>query len=140
MPLSEEITTLTGEKVDRIVVPKGMRVRIPIATVNHMASIWGPDSKEFVPERWIDEVGLTEKAKEIHGFSHLLSFIDGARSCLGKVFAITEFKVRGRKLFDALSNSSCLPFSSVTGQCLGRPVCSHSELSICTPGWGRYTS
>lgn len=94
MPLSEETTTLSGEKVDRLIIPKGMHVTVPISTINRLESVWGPDAKEFVPERWIDEAGLTQRAKEIHGFSHMLTFVDGARTCLGKGFAIAEFKVR----------------------------------------------
>ncbi|KAL5488445.1 hypothetical protein ACEPAI_6563 [Sanghuangporus weigelae] len=55
--------------------------------------IWGSDAKEFEPERWMDnESGLTSKAKEVQGYHHILSFIDGPRTCLGRAFAIAEFK------------------------------------------------
>lgn len=71
-----------------------MSVTVPIRTVNRSSAIWGPDSKEFKPERWLDEDKLSERAKEIQGFSHLLTFVEGARTCLGKGFAVAEFKVR----------------------------------------------
>ena len=49
---------------------------------------------EFKPERWLDgERGLTEKSKDFQGYHHLLTFGDGARFCLGRVFAIAELKV-----------------------------------------------
>ena len=34
------------------------------------------------------ETGIPEKAREIHGYSHLLAFSDGPRTCLGRQFAI----------------------------------------------------
>ncbi|KAH0826177.1 hypothetical protein J3R83DRAFT_5601 [Lanmaoa asiatica] len=36
--------------------------------------------------------GIPAKAKEIQGHRHLLTFVDGPRTCLGKNFALTEFK------------------------------------------------
>jgi cytochrome P450 len=72
--------------------------------MNRATAIWGPDAKEFKPERWLDnESGLTARAKEIQGYHHLLTFIDGPRTCLGKGFALTEFKVSRR--FDGRSGS-----------------------------------
>lgn len=57
-------------------------------------AIWGPDAKEFKPERWLNNrEGLTAKAKEIQGYHHILTFVDGPRICLGRVFAFTEMKV-----------------------------------------------
>lgn len=80
--------------VNCINIARGAAVAIPIRGVNRSTSIWGPDAKEFVPERWLeDEKGLTTKAKEVQGYHHLLSFVDGPRTCLGRAFAIAEFKV-----------------------------------------------
>jgi cytochrome P450 len=62
--------------------------------VNRSTSIWGADAKEFKPQRWLDEGGTPEKAKEIQGYRHLLTFADGSRTCLGRGFALAEFKVR----------------------------------------------
>jgi cytochrome P450 len=62
--------------------------------MNRATSIWGPEAKEFVPERWLeDEKGLPTRAKDIQGYHHLLTFVDGPRTCLGKGFALAEFKV-----------------------------------------------
>lgn len=62
--------------------------------MNRSTSFWGPDAKEFKPERWLDdESGVPEKAKEVQGYHHLLTFVDGPRTCLGKGFALAEFKV-----------------------------------------------
>ena len=94
IPLSAPLTTATGEQVDRIIVAEGELVSVPIRAINRSEAIWGSDAKEFIPERWLDEEkGLTAKAKEVQGYHHLLSFVDGPRTCLGRAFALAEFKV-----------------------------------------------
>jgi cytochrome P450 len=37
--------------------------------------------------------GVNLKAKEIVGHRHILTFSDGPRTCLGKGFALVNFKV-----------------------------------------------
>ena len=92
--MSEPITTANGKVVDSISIAKGETIVISIKALNKMEKLWGQNSKQFVPERWLDENGLSMKAKELPGYHHVLSFVDGARMCLGKTFAIAEFKVR----------------------------------------------
>jgi len=77
---------------ESISVAKGTFISIPIASINCSTAIWGPDAKQFKPDRWLTEEGISGKAKEVQGHRHLLTFIDGPRTCLGKDFAITEFK------------------------------------------------
>jgi Cytochrome P450 len=67
-------------------------VSIPIRSINRSEKFWGPDAKEFKPERWI-EGGIQGDANEIQGYRHLLSFADGPKMCLGKPFALATFKV-----------------------------------------------
>ena len=86
--------TTSGEIVDQITVAPGTNLIIPIRAINRSEAFWGADAKEFKPERWLEnEAGLTPESKEIPGYHHLLSFIDGPRICLGKLFAVAEFKV-----------------------------------------------
>ena len=92
--LQGPVPTVSGEVVNQITIGAGSSIIIPIKAVNLSEAIWGPDAKEFKPERWLeDEIGLTPKSKEMPGYHHLLSFIDGPRTCLGKQFAVAEFKV-----------------------------------------------
>ena len=94
IPLSAPVTTAKGEVVDCISVARGSSITVPIRVVNNSEEIWGPDAKDFKPERWLDnEAGLTPKAKELQGYHHIMSFIDGQRICLGRAFAVAEFKV-----------------------------------------------
>ena len=95
IPLNEPVTTASGEAVDQITVGAGMSLIIPIRAINRSDAFWGPDAKEFKPERWLEnEAGLTPQSKEIPGFHHFFTFNDGPRICLGKLFAVAEFKVR----------------------------------------------
>ena len=89
-----------GEVVDRVQVAAGATVGAPIRLINRSKAIWGNDAHEFVPSRWMSsEASLPEKVKEIHGYSHILTFVDGQRTCLGKQFAILEFKVLSSTMF-----------------------------------------
>ncbi|KAJ7744174.1 cytochrome P450 [Mycena metata] len=92
IPVSEPITTASGEVVDSIVVPKGTIVTVPIRYMNQAEVFWGPNSREFEPERWLTLADDPLRAKEIQGHRHLITFLDGPRTCLGKSFALAEFK------------------------------------------------
>jgi cytochrome P450 len=92
IPLSEPVRTKSGEMTDSISIAKGTLITISGAAINRSSAIWGPDAKEFMPDRWLSEGGISGKAKEVQGHRHLLTFVDGPRTCLGKDFAIAEFK------------------------------------------------
>ena len=94
IPLSVPIQTADNKIVDSISVAAGQVVSIPIRAINRSSKFWGPDAKEFKPERWIEEGGIQGNANEIQGYHHLLSFADGPKICLGKSFALAAFKVR----------------------------------------------
>ncbi|KAG1857750.1 cytochrome P450 [Suillus subalutaceus] len=93
IPLSEPVCTRSGKMTDSISIAKGSSIVISIRAINRSSAIWGPDAKEFKPDRWLTEDGISGKAKEIQGHRHLMTFVDGPRTCLGKDFAIAEFKV-----------------------------------------------
>ncbi|KAG7095348.1 hypothetical protein E1B28_006108 [Marasmius oreades] len=83
------ITVRKAEKTDYIegiLVPKGTLLWIPIRVVNTWKEIWGEDSEEFRPKRWLD------LPKEYHPSLSLLSFIAGPHACIGKTMAIVEMK------------------------------------------------
>ena len=78
-----------------LVIAKGTVITSPIRALNRSSALWGPNAKEFVPERWLDDMSgvVGCKAKEIVGHKHILTFSDGPRTCLGKGFASANFKV-----------------------------------------------
>ena len=94
IPLSKPIHTTSGSLVSELVLAKGQAVHIPIAFINNSQEIWGPDVKEFKPERWLNpDTTLTGEAKAIQGHHHIMTFSDGPRFCLGRHFALANFKV-----------------------------------------------
>ena len=93
LPLSEPIVTAKGQTVSSFSISKGTAVTVPIRCINRSEAFWGPDAKEFNPERWLDESADGLRMKEVQGHRHLLTFVDGPRTCLGKGFALAEFKV-----------------------------------------------
>ncbi|KAH8798002.1 cytochrome P450 [Flagelloscypha sp. PMI_526] len=92
IPLSKPLTTSAGDVVDRLTIAKGTQVTVPIGTINCSPEFWGPNAKEFNPSRWLDVSSKSIPAKEIQGHRHLLTFSDGPRTCIGKSFAVIEFK------------------------------------------------
>ncbi|KAG5651864.1 hypothetical protein H0H81_007144 [Sphagnurus paluster] len=78
--------------MDSVFVARGTTVRVPISCINRAEALWGPDAKTFRPERWLDGSLEGMRAAEVQGVRHLLSFVDGPRTCLGRAFALTEFK------------------------------------------------
>ncbi|KAG2753528.1 hypothetical protein P692DRAFT_201892021, partial [Suillus brevipes Sb2] len=70
-------------------------VVVPFAALNCSVRMWGPDAKTFKPSRWFEGDENTRSARDaLHGYRHSMTFGDGARMCLGRLFALTEFKVR----------------------------------------------
>ncbi|KAF7289757.1 hypothetical protein MIND_01349300 [Mycena indigotica] len=92
IPLSEPITAKSGELVTQIAVPKDTVVTVSIRCMNRSTAFWGPDAAEFRPERWLTFDVDDLRAKAIQGHRHLITFLDGPRQCLGKQFALAEFK------------------------------------------------
>ncbi|KAK7053758.1 cytochrome P450 [Favolaschia claudopus] len=90
IPLGTPILTPSGETISSIVVAKGTVIVEPIRAINRSEAMWGPDAKEFKPERWFSDITTT--ANQLQGYRHLLTFHDGPRTCLGKAFALAEFK------------------------------------------------
>lgn len=94
IPFSAPIKTSSGEEVSSLVIKKGETITAPILYMNRAEMFWGPNATEFEPERWVEPEGKgVAGAKEIQGHRHLLTFSDGARFCLGRNFALVEFKV-----------------------------------------------
>lgn len=94
IPLGKPLRTSDGKVVDSVSVAKGTIVHIPIAAVNRSEVLWGPNAKDFDPNRWLDNSISQHRASEISGYGHLLTFAGGPRMCPGKAFAITEMKVK----------------------------------------------
>ncbi|THU84114.1 cytochrome P450 [Dendrothele bispora CBS 962.96] len=90
---SSSSTTTSSSQTSGVAIPKGTSITIPIRGINRSEAFWGEDAKSFRPERWLENgAGIPDAAKEVSGHRHLLTFVDGPRTCLGKGFALAEFK------------------------------------------------
>ncbi|KAG2341448.1 cytochrome P450 [Suillus weaverae] len=93
IPLSEPMRTAAGNFTESVCISKGTVVVIPLAALNCSVSMWGPEATAFKPSRWFEGDEGTHGAREtLHGYRHLMTFGDGARMCLGRLFALTEIK------------------------------------------------
>ncbi|KAM6495423.1 Cytochrome P450 [Amanita muscaria] len=90
VPLSSPMKTSSGKMLDTLFVPKGTTVATPFVHINRNEAFWGPNAKQFVPERWLEENPYP--SKDFSGYRHLYTFSDGPRICLGRMFALGEFK------------------------------------------------
>jgi len=85
---------IAGTEIKEIRVKAGQSVNIPVRDgVNVDEEIWGPDAATFRPERWIDPDGLPEAVDLIRAQGHMLTFGDGPKVCMGRLFALAEFKI-----------------------------------------------
>lgn len=81
LPLSVPVTTAHGEVVDRVHVPAGTVLVLPANALHVAEAVWGGDAKVFEPARWLEGLAnVPERAREIQGHRHLLTFIDGPRA------------------------------------------------------------
>nr|ACN33715.1 unknown [Zea mays] len=71
-------------KLGGVHIPKGVSIYIPVSTMHLDPELWGPDVKEFNPERFSDV------RPQLHSY---LPFGAGARTCLGQGFAMAELKI-----------------------------------------------
>ncbi|KAK4766152.1 hypothetical protein SAY87_007794 [Trapa incisa] len=72
---------------DGTVLKKGTKVLYVIYAMGRMEAIWGPDCKEFKPERWLrDGRFMSESAYKFTAFN------GGPRLCLGRDFAYYQMK------------------------------------------------
>jgi cytochrome P450 len=75
------VTLADGTIADKLYVPAGTRVAVPIAVVNRMHSLWGDDAWDFKPERWLhDGSHVPAAVQDIQGHRHLTTFISGPKT------------------------------------------------------------
>ncbi|ESK86852.1 cytochrome p450 [Moniliophthora roreri MCA 2997] len=92
IPLGEGYTGKDGKMKDHVRVKKGQMILINIQAMNRSKKIWGEDAHEFKPDRW-DDLPSTVAASGMPGvWSHMLTFLGGARSCIGWRFSLAEMR------------------------------------------------
>ncbi|KAH0585126.1 hypothetical protein H2248_008385 [Termitomyces sp. 'cryptogamus'] len=94
LPLSVPIEGLDNRNMKSIFVPAGTKLFVSIRDINRDPTLSGPDSFEWKPERWI-----SRKLRQ-------MTFLGGARACIGFKFSELEIGCIGQVNFQA----SLLPF------------------------------
>lgn len=79
---------LERTQIGHVDVPKGVCIWSLIPTLHRDPDIWGPDAHVFHPERFAN--GVTKACKSPQAY---VPFGVGARSCLGRNFAMAQLKV-----------------------------------------------
>ncbi|RLM98512.1 hypothetical protein C2845_PM06G18260 [Panicum miliaceum] len=74
-------------QLGRLRAPRGTYLFVPVSTMHHDASIWGPTARRFDPGRFRD--GVAAACKHPQAF---MPFGLGARTCLGQNLALVEVK------------------------------------------------
>ncbi|KAI3460635.1 hypothetical protein Pfo_017298 [Paulownia fortunei] len=75
-------------KFGNIHIPKGVNIWILVTTLHTDPDIWGPDSYQFKPDRFVN--GITGACKLPHLY---MPFGIGPRMCLGLNLAMVELKI-----------------------------------------------
>lgn len=92
IPLSQPITTRSGDVIRELPVPKGTRIVASIAAYNRNKELWGEDAHVFNPDRWLNGTAKEKKVTSTGVYSNLMTFLGGVRSCIGWRFAVIEIQ------------------------------------------------
>ncbi|KAG1856005.1 cytochrome P450 [Suillus subalutaceus] len=92
LPLSQPITTRSGNVIRELPVPKGTQIVASIAAYNRNKELWGEDAHVFNPDRWLNGTVKEKKVASIGVYSNLMTFLGGVRSCIGWRFAVIEIQ------------------------------------------------
>ncbi|KAG8157996.1 hypothetical protein KVR01_012268 [Diaporthe batatas] len=100
--LGKPIRLRDGTWMEQVRVAAGDDIVIPQKWMNIDPARWGADAHVFRPERWIEDPrhpyyvgGLPPRVRNCKssGWSHLMTFSIGPRSCIGYRMGVAEFKV-----------------------------------------------
>ncbi|KAK7024693.1 cytochrome P450 [Favolaschia claudopus] len=95
LPLSQPTIGVDGRPMDAILIPRGTEIYISIVGVNRNEAVWGPDAREFRPERWRSN-GQAEGANDVRTagvYGNMMTFAGGGRGCIGFKFVPLQLKV-----------------------------------------------
>lgn len=72
LPLGTPIKGIDGQEITEIPIPSDTNVIVGILAANRNPEIWGPDSYEWKPERWLKPLPETVPSAHMPGiYSHL---------------------------------------------------------------------
>jgi len=94
LSLGTPIRGIDGTEINNISVPKGTEIFLNVTACNTDPAIWGPDSLQWKPDRWLQPLPVSVSSARIPGvFSNMMTFLGGGRACIGFKFSQLEMKV-----------------------------------------------
>jgi cytochrome P450 len=91
IPLTARVTVRDTHVAGRY-IPEGTIFLVVPWAINRNPKLWGADSEEFVPERWIDDKGRATMNGGADSNYAFLTFLHGPRACIGERFARAELR------------------------------------------------
>lgn len=96
-PVSQLINRVTTQKTvlgGEIAIPNHTWVGWNAFGVHTDPNVWGPDAREFIPERWGTDVKTIQNAVRSKTTQcHFIAFNAHSRKCLGQGFAVLQMKI-----------------------------------------------
>ena len=72
LPLAIPVKGIEGSLIDKLVIPAGTSVILPINGPNCDPTLWGPDSLEWKPDRWLSPLPQALQDAHVPGvYSHM---------------------------------------------------------------------
>jgi len=107
VPLSPPITGKNGTDIHEIHIPKGTGIMVGVIGANCNPEIWGDDSYQWKPDRWLSPLPDTVIQTHFPGiYSNMMSFSGGERSCIGFNFVQLEMRIVLSILVESFTFSS----------------------------------
>ncbi|KAH8824589.1 cytochrome P450 [Flagelloscypha sp. PMI_526] len=91
LPLSRPLTTVSGEVVDSLLIPKGMSILTSISGFNRNKDVFGSDADVFNPERFLNQ-NINTLGAPVGVYGNVITFGGGTRACIGWRFALLEYQ------------------------------------------------
>ncbi|KAJ7746491.1 cytochrome P450 [Mycena maculata] len=111
IPLGTPFTDRNGIVLESLRIKKGQPVLMPILVLNRDPEIWGPDARQFIPERWQRSPPISTSIPGIWG--QMLTFQGGPRACIGFRFSLVELKALLFTLVRALEFELAVPAADI---------------------------
>ncbi|KAI1793787.1 cytochrome P450 [Ganoderma leucocontextum] len=94
LPLSTPVRGRDGTTMNELVISKGTSLILNYQATNNAPELWGDDTNEWKPERWLSPLPKAVEDAHIPGvYSNLMTFAAGSRACIGFMFSQVETKV-----------------------------------------------
>jgi len=91
IPLSKPIVGVSGKVYNELAISNGTPVAISPFGHNLNPEVWGADSYEWRPERWL--TGAENPKTPVGVYGNLATFSGGVRACIGWRFAVFEMHI-----------------------------------------------